>query len=353
MRQELHDFSPGAHGPLRAVRLGLALALLGGLALALGGGSARANGGGANICKKTSTTLLSACKKEVFDDFLTAKAICLNETDPDDAAECRSDAVDELNEAWPGCFEVREARDEACDLLGPGAYDPDFDPESFVDPVVGNPFQPLQVGNHWEYEGDGESIVIDVLDETKQIEGVTCVTVRDQASEDGVLVENTDDWIAEHANGDTWYCGEISQGLETFDGDDPEEPELVTLEGSWKAGRDGAKPGILIPADAPVGATYRQEFLPGDAEDMAMVLSRTWSYGNGEGLDGLVPQDLADLLCDGDCMVTREFSALDPGLYELKYYSPGVGLFLEVAPDAGEIVPLVACNVDPRCAALP
>jgi hypothetical protein len=52
-------------------------------------------------------------------------------------------------------------------------------------------------------------------------------------------------------------------------------------------------------------------------------------------------------------VVTREFSPLDPEVFERKYYAAGIGLFLEVNPVEGEVVRLVGCNVDPRCAALP
>ena len=59
------------------------------------------------------------------------------------------------------------------------------------------------------------------------------------------------------------------------------------------------------------------------------------------------------LLCNGDCIVTKNFSLLEPDVFERKYYAPGIGVFLEVEPEAGEVVRLVKCNVDPRCALLP
>jgi hypothetical protein len=51
-------------------------------------------------------------------------------------------------------------------------------------------------------------------------------------------------------------------------------------------------------------------------------------------------------------MVTSDFYALEPGVIARKYHAPQVGLFLEVKPDTGEIVPLIECNFDPRCEAL-
>ena len=46
-------------------------------------------------------------------------------------------------------------------------------------------------------------------------------------------------------------------------------------------------------------------------------------------------------------------SLLDPSAFERKYYARGVGKFLETKPEEGAFVPLVGCNVDPRCDALP
>jgi len=64
-------------------------------------------------------------------------------------------------------------------------------------------------------------------------------------------------------------------------------------------------------------------------------------FGKDPELDELVPRKLAKLLCNGDCIVTRNFSQIEPGV------------FLEVEPESGEVVRLVKCNVDPRCASLP
>jgi hypothetical protein len=69
-----------------------------------------------------------------------------------------------------------------------------------------------------------------------------------------------------------------------------------------------------------------------------------------------VPMDLANALCSDSapCVVTRDFTALEPGVEERKYYAPGLGVFLEVNLEAGEIVQLVECNdFDPKCALLP
>lgn len=328
--------------------------LLGG-ALAFAAAPAAAGGGSRRVCSATAAAQLSACKSEVKDDFFAARARCLNVSDAAARDACFDEAKDEQRDGKEECREQRDARGSLCDELGEAPYDPPADPADFDTDFTlpGNPLFPLAIGNQWVYEGVGERVTVEVLPETKLIEGVTCVVLRDVAEEDGVAVEDTDDWLAERLDGTVDYCGEISQSFELFPGDDPAEPELVDTEGSWKAGRDGAKAGTLFPGAPAVGQVYRQEWAPGDAEDAARVLSTTWDFGSDPALDQGVPQALAELLCAGDCVVTAELTPLEPDVLEHKYYAPGIGLFLEVDVESGDAVQLVECNVDPRCGSLP
>jgi hypothetical protein len=338
------------------------LAIAAALGLALGAGPVRAydddddGGHGRGFCSATALVQRAACRNEVRDDSFTAQAICINLSDGDERRECLRDAKAESQEASQLCREQLEARRDVCDVLGEDRYDPEFDPADFEtdfhDLAHPNPYFPLRVGSRWQYAGGEETVAVEILDKTKLIEGVTCVVSNDRVEEDGTLVEDTDDWFAQRKDGTVVYCGEIARNFETFEGDEPEEPELVDVEGSWKAGRDGDKPGFLFLAAPSVGDVYRQEWSPGNAEDVAEVLSTTYGYGKDRKLDQLVPRALAELLCAGDCVVTGEFTALEPDVFERKYYARGVGLFLEVNPETREVVQLVGCNVDPRCAAL-
>jgi hypothetical protein len=175
--------------------------------------------------------------------------------------------------------------------------------------------------------------------------------VRDTVDEDGDLIEDTVDWFGLRTDGTVDYFGEIAQNFEIIEG---EGAELVDLEGSWKGGRDGAKSGTLFPGAPFVGQTYRQEWAAGNAEDAATVLSIDYRFGKEPRLDEYVPRELAELLCaDGDCVVTRDFTPIDPEVFERKYYAPGIGVFLEVDPDSGDIVQLVDCSFDKRCDELP
>ena len=85
--------------------------------------------------------------------------------------------------------------------------------------------------------------------------------------EDGKLIEKTYDWFAQDKQGTVWYFGEDTKEYENG--------EVVSTKGSWEAGVDGAKPGIIMPPDPKVGHSYHQEYYPGEAMDMARVLSLT------------------------------------------------------------------------------
>jgi hypothetical protein len=320
--------------------------------------AASAGHGKSKFCSVTAGLQYSACEKEVGDDAFNAQAICTNVSDEDEREDCFDEARDEAREARALCREQRAARRELCEELGEDRYDPDFDPADFDADFTAlthpNPYFPLGIGHHWEYQGGDETVEVTVQAAIKSIEGVPCIVVRDRVFEDGELVEDTDDWFGQRKDGTVDYCGEISQELETFAGDAPMLPELVAIEGSFKAGRDGAKPGTLFLGTPVVGRVYRQEWSPGNAEDAARVLSTSYGFGSDPELDAFVPQALAELLCPvDDCVVTGEFSPLSPDSFEHKYYAQGIGLFLEVHPDSGEILQLVDCNFDARCAALP
>jgi hypothetical protein len=45
--------------------------------------------------------------------------------------------------------------------------------------------------------------------------------------------------------------------------------------------------------------------------------------------------------CNGNCLITRDFTPIQPGANEHKYYQPGVGLILELDPETGGRVELV------------
>jgi hypothetical protein len=192
-----------------------------------------------------------------------------------------------------------------------GDYQPDIEAADFVD-RIDNPYLPFLPGARWVYEGESEGelerIEVEVLDERREVFGVDAVVVQDQVFVDGELVEDTRDWYAQDREGNVWYLGEETAEYE--------DGEVVSTEGSWEAGVDGALPGIVMPADPQPGDVYRQEFYEGEAEDMAEVL-RTDDQAT-------VPAGTFD-----DVVTTREWTPLEPDVVEEKHYARGVGVIFE------------------------
>ncbi len=278
------------------------------------GGYAR----GEYACSGTAKAAFNACKAEITDDFWIAVGNCRNLEERGEQRDCNREAWQELLGNRKECGEQLEGRRDVCEALGEAPYQPEIDPENFSGPI-NNPYLPLIPGSWWRYEGDGEEILVEVTDETKEIMGVTCTVVRDRVYEDGEIVEDTFDWFAQDDDGNVWYFGELSQEYENG--------ELVSLEGSWEAGKDDAQPGILMLANPQVEDVYRQEFFLGDAEDMAKVVA--------------LGEDTTIGLGDFVTLVTEEWTPIEPDVRENKYYAMNIGTILERKPDTGEQVELV------------
>jgi hypothetical protein len=190
-------------------------------------------------------------------------------------------------------------------------YAPKVDPSDFV-ARVDNPLWPLEPGTRFVYRGTrGTTPQTDdelVTHRTVRILGILCTVVADTVSEHGRVIEQTLDFYAQDRHGNVWYLGEDS--FERSHG------RFVKASDSWRSGVDGAKPGIIMPADPRPGDRYRQEYYPpGEALDQALVLgyrgSLTVPYGTFRRV-----------------LVTSEFSPLEPQT-EQKFYVAGVGEILE------------------------
>ena len=293
-----------------------------------------------NACTDTAKAAYRACRNEARDDFWIAIGNCYNLSDPEARDACMETAMEEFMEAKEECKDQKEARLEICEELGEAPYDPIIDPDGFVDfeavldgteVLTPNRYFPLVPGTTWEYfakDADGivfERILVEVLEESKEILGVNCIVVRDRVWEvegsEETLIEDTDDWHGQDLLGNVWYMGEIVLNFE--------DDELVDIEGSWKAGIDSAKAGYIMLADPQEGDFYRQEFALGDAEDMGKVENR------GEESVS-VPFGTYTV----DVLKTRDFNPIEFDVFEFKYYAPGVGTVLEVNPEDGERVEL-------------
>ena len=199
-----------------------------------------------------------------------------------------------------------------------GDYAPDLDPADFV-ASVDNPYFPLVPGTKWVYEGEDddetERVEVEVLEETRDIQGITATVVRDTVYVDGEIAEDTYDWFAQDEDGNVWYLGE--------DTHEYEDGKAVNADGAWEYGKDGALPGIVMLADPAVGDAYRQEYYEGEAEDM------------GEVLEVGVTTEI-ELGSYEDVVVTEDWNPLEPDVVEEKSYAPGIGLIREEKTVGGE-----------------
>jgi hypothetical protein len=192
------------------------------------------------------------------------------------------------------------------------AYAPHINPSGFTT-KIDNKYFPLKPGTTFVYQGNSggnpQRDVMTVTHSTKQIMGVKCVVVDDRVWAHGKLTEKTFDYYAQDKKGTVWYFGENSKAYKNG---------KVSTAGSWEAGKNGAKPGIIMQAHPKVGQSYHQEYYKGQAEDMAKVLKLNGSAKVPYGSFG------------HSSLVSKEWSPLEPGVVEHKYYAAGVGDIKEV-----------------------
>lgn len=280
-------------------------------------------GGYDNACKETARRVWLACQREAQAEYWLKFATALNLPSGNERREALDDAKEEYYEAIQECREQQSARRDLCEELDESIYDPDIDPDNFSDPLE-NQYFPLVPGTTYTYEKETdegtETVIVEVTDETRDILGVECIVVRDTESLDGEIIEDTRDYFAADNWGNVWYFGENTVEIE--------DGLVVNTSGAWIAGEDGAKPGIIMLAMPEVGDVYRQEWFLGEAEDAAMVLSLDE--------DVSVPYDDFE-----DCLQTADFTPIEPGNIEWKFYAPGVGLVLELDPESGAALELI------------
>jgi hypothetical protein len=184
---------------------------------------------------------------------------------------------------------------------------------------VDNPWFPLDPGSRYVYTGtkDGKRArdVLTVSNRTRTIAGVRTREVRDLLYLDGVLAERTTDWYAQDRAGRVWYFGEDTVELRR-------DGTVRSTEGTWLAGRHGARSGIYMPAHPRVGQSGRQEFLKGHAEDHFRVLS----------LHATVRTPIA---ASRHALLTQEWTPLEPGVIDHKFYVRGIGTVREKTVKGG------------------
>jgi hypothetical protein len=181
---------------------------------------------------------------------------------------------------------------------------------------IDNRYWPMAPGTRWTYrEGADQRNAVTVTRATKRIaNGVTARVVRDTVARGDEIVEDTFDFYAQDRRGNVWYLGE--------DTAEYEDGEIVSREGSFEAGVDGAEAGVIMPARPRPGLRYRQEYYHGHAEDRAKVVGLREQAGVPYGHFRRV-------------LMTREDNPLEPKVLEFKFYARGVGPVLAVSVSGG------------------
>lgn len=189
-----------------------------------------------------------------------------------------------------------------------------------------DPFFPLWPGYvlqlAGEEEQEGETVALSaihtVLAETEVVDGVRCRVYEERESEDGELVEISRNFFAVcRETGDVWYFGE--------DVDIYEGGSVVAHDGAWRAGVDGAEPGIFMLGTPLLGARYVNEVAT-NAKDRAEV----------SGLDETLEVPAGEF---EDVLYVRETSPLEPGALSEKWFARGIGF---VRDDALELEAVIA-----------
>ena len=189
---------------------------------------------------------------------------------------------------------------------------PPFPGSGHFAPQITNPYMNFAPGRTFTYrtetDAGTEINTVRITDSTETIVGVVVTVVHDQVFLNGERTEDTFDWMAQDEDGNVWYFGEDTK---VYSGG-----QLISTEGSWRAGVNG-NPGIIMLADPEVGQRYKQEDSPGVAEDMAKVLS----------LHATVDIDYGTW---DNALQTAEWSLVESGPRDFKFYVSGVGMVMEI-----------------------
>ncbi len=181
-------------------------------------------------------------------------------------------------------------------------------------PTGRNQFFILEPGFQLVLEGKGtlrwagshEKLAITVLDETKEVSGVTTRVVEEREWRNGNLIEVSRNFFALcESTKDVFYFGEE---VDMYKGG-----KVVSHKGAWLAGTDGARAGLMMSGEPKVGMKYYQEIAPEVAMDRAEILS----------LDSRLETPAGRF---SNCLKTQEGTALNRLEREIKSYAPGIGL---------------------------
>lgn len=181
-----------------------------------------------------------------------------------------------------------------------------------------NPFFPLRPGWQVVLESEpsngepGEVSVVTVLDEIREVDGIKTRVVEELAFEKNgdelIPLERSLNFYATcKQTGSVFYFGEESSELD-------ENGNVIATTGSWLAGTNGARAGIIMPGTILVGGGYYEEIAPADsALDKARIKEIHENC------------DAGGIHFDNQCIETFNTSDCDPEAAEKKIYAKNIG----------------------------
>ncbi len=192
----------------------------------------------------------------------------------------------------------------------------DFSAKLFDTPTAHtNQWLPLRPGTQWVREGFvnvgsrrlPHRVVSTVTDVTKQVDGVSTISVLDQDFDGGQLAEQSIDYLANDRSGNVWYLGSYTEAYEGG--------QFVFANDAWLSGVNGAMAGVLMTADPQPGD-------PAFTEDTVPGVEAPTAQASKSGASQCVP-----FKCYKGVLVLQEGG-------ESKYFAPGVGQ-IKVSPPPG------------------
>jgi len=223
-------------------------------------------------------------------------------------------------------------------LVGPGTFaqiDPSFTTDFRLEDCTfsawgKNPYFSLVPGHELELEGDDDGelleLEIEVLHRTRWVSftlpsrkrmRVNTRVVQETEWVDGELAEISRNFFARCIQTNSiFYFGE--------EVDIYEDGEIVSHDGAWIAGVNGALPGLIMPGTFLLGSKYYQEIAPGVALDQ----------GTNTAM-GLTVEVEAGTF--HNCVEVIDTNGLNPGgSGDTKIYCPGIGLVIDEAAELTE-----------------
>ncbi|MDN5895444.1 MAG: hypothetical protein L0H93_15645, partial [Nocardioides sp.] len=194
---------------------------------------------------------------------------------------------------------------------------PSADPSDFS-ADIDNQFLPLEPGSAWTYRstrvgapGWSGEVVVTVLDETRDVNGIAATVVRTERRESaaaGAIV--SEQWFAQDRRGNVWLLGRRGPA-----------------EGGWQAGTDGAEAGLAMPTQPRNGDGWASGAVGGAPLGVVRVVD----------LEATVSTSYDDWTAALATEVAAGPRQMRDGQVEEQFHIAGVGLVRTLGDDGTEL----------------